>query len=266
MKLKNLLMSGVLASTTTLLPLSAIAEEASYFTFSTGLDYSTGTYGTATPSDTVSVPISGLYENGSWSFKMIIPYMQVTGEGSAVVSSSSRGRRASTTTTTTTTTTKTTFSGLGDVVALVIYNAYSNDNFSAGVDLTGRVKFGTASKQLGSGENDYAAQLNAYHDIGNFSPSMMVGYEVVGSSPELPTNNVYYGSVGISYRFSDATRTGIDYKAAQKASATGYEQREAILYVSTQVGDGSYLRGYLLKGYSEGSPSSGGGLSISTEF
>lgn len=239
------------------------ADEDRNFTMIAGYDSSSGKYGTASTNDIVSIPVSALYETGNWALKLTVPYLQVTGEGDVIASGGHGGRRGSTTTTTTTRTTR---SGMGDIVTMATYNLYSADESDSGAELTGRIKFGTASKMLGTGENDYAAQLFAYHALGDFSPGLMAGYEVLGSSAELPMNNVYYGSVGGDYKFSGKTRGGAEYKYAQQATATGAELRELTLYASHQVSSGVYLRGYLLKGYSDASPDSGFGLSISSAF
>jgi hypothetical protein len=243
---------------------NAEESEDAYLTMMLGYESSSGKYGTASTTDIVTVPVSALYETGRWTMKLTVPYIQVTGNGTVLASGGGRGRRA--TSTTTTTTTRTTNSGLGDVVALVAYSVYTADEVDAGIDLAGRVKFGTANKTLGTGKNDYAAQLRTYHAVGDFTPSLIVGYEVLGSSNEVPLNNVYYGSVTGDYLFGELTNAGVEYRYAQKASVLAAEQREAVIYLNREVGRDVYLRGYLLKGYANGSPDSGFGLSISATY
>ena len=155
---------------------------------------------------------------------------------------------------------------MGDIVTMATYNLYSADESDSGVELTGRIKFGTASKVLGTGKTIMPRSCLLIMPFGDFSPGLMAGYEVLGSSAELPMNNVYYGSVGGDYKFSEQTRGGVEYKYAQQATATGAELRELTLYASHQVSNDVYLRGYLLKGYSDASPDSGFGLSISSVF
>lgn len=242
---------------------SAAEKDDGYLTMMLGYESSSGKYGTASTTDIVTVPVSALYETGRWAMKLTVPYIQVTGDGTILASGGGRGRRA---TTTTTTSTRTTNSGLGDVVALLAYTVYAAEDVDAGIDLAGRVKFGTANKTLGTGKNDYAAQLYTYHAIGDFTPSLVVGYEVLGSSTEVPLNNVYYGVVAGDYLIGELTNAGVEYRYAQKASAVAAEQREAVVYLNREVGRDVYLRGYLLKGYANGSPDSGFGLSISAGY
>lgn len=243
---------------------NAEEKDDGFLTMMLGYESSSGKYGTATTTDIVTVPLSALYENGRWMMKLTVPYLQVTGDGTVLASGGGRGRRA--TTTTTTTTTRTTNSGLGDVVALLAYNVYAADDVDAGIDLAGRIKFGTANKTLGTGKNDYAAQLYGYRAFGDFTPSLVFGYEVLGSSAEVPLDNVYYGTAAGDYRFGELSNGGIEYRYVQKASATAAEQRELVLYLSREIGRDTFLRGYLLKGYADGSPDSGFGIAISAGY
>lgn len=244
------------------------AEEDSYVTLGAGFDYTSGKYGTTSITDILTVPFSALYETGPWSLKLTVPYMQVSSDGEVIASGRyGRGRGMnSTTTTTTVTTTRTTQSGLGDVAVMLIYNVYAGEKSASGIDLSARVKFGTASRALGTGQNDYAVQLFLYRDIGDFSPGLMLGYEKLGSSDQLPLNSVYYGTAGSSYRISDGMHIGAEYKYGQKASDTVAEQRQATLYANFQIGADVYLRAYVLKGYAAGSPDSGYGMLISATY
>jgi hypothetical protein len=258
------LLQWLAASVMVLFSAGTVAEEGGYLTMAIGYEATSGKYGTATTTDIVTVPVSALYESGRWALKLTVPYIQSTGDGSVLASGGGRGRRA--TSTTTATATRTTNSGLGDVVALLAYNVYAAEEVDAGIDLAGRVKFGMASKTLGTGKNDYAAQLYVYRAIGDFMPSLIYGYEVLGSSAEVPLDNVHYGVVAGDYRFSELTNGGLEYRYSQQASATAPEQREAVLYVNRAIGKDVYLRAYLLKGYAAGSPDSGYGLSISSMY
>lgn len=216
--------------------------------------------------DTLSVPISAFYETGAWSLKLTVPFLTVTGAGDLMVGGRNGSKRGTTTTMTTVTKTRTTQTGLGDVVTMATYNLYSSDESDSGIDLAGRIKFGTASKAFGSGLNDYSAQMVAYTSVGDLSPSFSLGYEVVGSSTTVPMNNVYFGSIGASYSLTEQTRIGMDYRYAQKASATGAEQKDVSLYASQELTPDVYLRGYVLNGFAGGSADSGLGMSISTTF
>ncbi|MBU1625674.1 MAG: hypothetical protein KJ850_11595 [Gammaproteobacteria bacterium] len=245
---------------------SAWAEDDGYLSMSVGLEHSSGKYGGTSTTDTTSIPVSVLYAADDWSLKLSVPYLFVTGDGSVVVSGSRGGRRGSVVTTTTTTTTRTTSSGVGDVVAFTSYSLLRSEEGDAGLDVAARIKFGTASTKFGSGENDYAVQTSGYVSFGDFTPSLMLGYEKLGSTATAPLDNAAYGSVGLDYLLSDESNMGMDYWYAQQASATGYAQRELSLYAATQIGKETYLRGFVMKGLSDGSPDTGYGVSLSTDF
>ncbi|MDD5058925.1 MAG: hypothetical protein PHQ60_13730 [Sideroxydans sp.] len=248
---------------------AAFAADENRVTLSGGFDYSSGKYGTANTTDIVSIPLNALYESGAWAFKLTVPYLRVSGDSSVVASGMHGGRRmmsSGMSGSTSTTSGNTVQSGLGDVVTMAMYNVYASDDSGTGIDLGGRIKFGTASKALGTGENDYALQMYAYRDIENFSPGIMLGYEVPGSSAALPLSNAWYGSVGSAYYFSDQTSAGLEYKYAQKASVTGAPQRELTLYAAQQMGETFNLRGYLLKGFADGSPDYGIGMTVAATF
>jgi hypothetical protein len=266
MKQKAKRMAGMLAGALVIASGMAGAEEASYLSLGVGYESSSGNYGSTSVTDIASIPVSALYETGPWSLKLIVPYLQITGDGTVIASGRYKGNHGMTTTTTTVTKTRTTQSGLGDLVTMLSYNLYSADAFDSGIDMTGRVKFGTASTALGTGKNDYAVQLYAFHDIGDFLPGKMLGYEMLGSTPQLPLGNVFYGSVGSGYAFTEQTSAGLEYKYAQKASATAAVQRQLTLYANFQLVTDVYLRGYLLKGYADGSPDTGYGVTLSSVF
>ncbi|MDD2929998.1 MAG: hypothetical protein PHY50_09290, partial [Sideroxydans sp.] len=244
---------------------AALAEDDSYLSMSVGLERSSGKYGGTSTTDTTSIPLSLRYATDDWSLKLSVPYLFVTGDGSVIVSGGGRGRR-STTTTTTTSTTRTTTSGVGDVVAFASYSLLRSEEGDAGLDVAGRIKFGTANTKLGSGENDYAVQASSYVALGDFTPSLMLGYEKLGSTATAPLDNAAYASAGLDYLLGDASNIGMDYWYAQQASATGYAQKELSLYAATQIGEDVSLRAYVMKGLSDGSPDSGYGVSLSSGF
>lgn len=150
------------------------------------MDCSSGKYGDVASTDILYVPFTGKYETGRWMFKLTVPYIEVTGPGNVV--------RDVGVIRTSTSMTRTTQKGLGDVVAAATYNLYAGGASDPVVDLTGKVKFGTAdeTKGLGTGENDYAAQVDVYKGFGRFTAFGTVGYRVLGSPAGVFLNNVFY--------------------------------------------------------------------------
>lgn len=217
-----------------------------------GVDYSSGTYGGPARVDTVYMPLTLKYEWRRWGLRLAIPYVEVT-ESEVYVDRWGQVVDYSATN-----------SGLGDISAAVTYYAWDNQDFTAGIDLSGKVKFGTADRQrgLGSGENDYSAQLNGYWSAGRFTASMSGGYKILGKPPRSNLHNVFYGSLGAGYKVSRFARMGVTLDQRQRSSVWGSPQREVSMYFSYGFGKNLNIQGYLLKGLADGSPDRGGGVTV----
>ncbi|HUV99693.1 MAG TPA: transporter [Gallionella sp.] len=253
--LRVIFVIGVLGNAT------AWAVEGDSTVLATGFDYSSGKYGSANTTDILSIPVVGIYKTGLWAFKLTVPYVRISGPGD-VLPNGMRIKAA----TTTKSTKSTTHSGLGDIVAAATYNVYTESEGNPGVDLTGKIKFGTASTSLGTGQNDYAVQVDVYQSFDRFTPMAALGYEILGSPAGVDVNNVVYGSLGGDYKFTDQTNGGLIMRLAQKPSAIGADQRELSAYINHKLDEHLNISGYVLKGYSDGSPDSGFGVMVSSKF
>ncbi len=251
-----LLLVSSIASIAALCVPAARADESSNFTVATGFDYTTGTYGKTDTTEILSVPVVGMYQNNAWTLKLTVPYVSLTGTGDVVAG----GRQGKATTTTR----RTTESGLGDVLAAATYNVYTGWDDTLGVDISGRIKFGTASTQLGTGENDYAAQVGLYKGFSRFTSMTTLGYEVVGSAVGSDLDNVTYATVGGDYKFTNRTNGGAEMKVSERYSATTEGPRELTVYANHRMDGDVNVRGYLLKGFSNGSADTGFGMLISS--
>ncbi len=260
---------------------SAWAKGDGYLSLGIGFDRSSGKYGGTSTIESTSVPVTLRYARDDWSLKLTVPYLSVTGDGSVIINGIrgsvgymgggmrmgiGMGGGGGGGTSTSTTSGRVTNSGLGDVSLFASYALWQNEEGDAGLDSGARVKFGTASTTLGSGENDYAVQASTYAAFGDFIPSLMLGYEKLGSTATVPLDNAAYGSAGLDYLLGDASNMGVEYRYAQQASATGYAQKELSLYAATRIGEDTSLRAYVMKGLSDGSPDTGYGVSLSSGF
>ncbi len=257
--MKKIMITGVIVAITSLSSVAAAAPGT--FKLMTGFDYSSGKYGGSQSTDMLYIPITGRYETGRWLFKLTVPYLRVTGPGNVV--------RGVGTLKTITTATRTTESGLGDVVAGATYSAYTGTGtHPMFIDLTGKVKFGTAdeTKGLGTGKNDYAVQVDVYQSLGKLTPFGTIGYDALGNPTGSTLNNVFYGSLGGSYRFTAKTSGGLLFSLRQKASVTGAPQRDMMAFVSHKLDKKWKTQVYLDKGYTDGSPNWEGGATISYAF
>lgn len=240
---------------------AAGAAEAGSFSLTTGLDYSSGKYGSSESTDILYIPFTGKYETGPWSFKLTVPYIRITGSG-GVVRDVGAFRTAAAS--------RTTESGLGDVVASASYNVYAGSGATPWIlDVTGKVKFGTAdeNKGLGTGKDDYSLQVDAYKTVAaKFTAFGTLGYKVLGDPAGIQLDNVFYGSLGGSYKFTPQTSGGLILDLRQKASATGAPQRELTAFVSHKIDRIWKAQAYLVHGFADGSPDWGAGAMINYAF
>ena len=227
------------------------------FSLATGFDYSTGKYGTASTTDILSIPVIGRYATGPWVFKLTVPFVQISGTGEVVPGMGHIKARGAT---------KKVQSGLGDIVAAASYDLYQNSASTRGVDLTGKIKFATADAGLGSGANDYAAQMDAYQSLDKFTAMGSLGIKVLGSPAGTTLDNVLYGSLGGVFQFTHQTRGGLDLSLARPPSANVAGQRELTAYAIYQIDAHLKAQGYVLKGFADGSPDAGVGALVSYGF
>ncbi|MCM2288766.1 MAG: transporter [Sulfuritalea sp.] len=243
------------------------------FSLGIGYNYSSGDYGTATTTNTTSIPVTGSYETGPWTLKLTVPYLTISGDSSVVPgvgvvrNSNPRGRGKSAGAPATTTTTGSA-SGMGDVVMAATYGAYYDNTSKIGIDLTGKVKFGTADrdKGLGTGENDYSMQLDLYKGLDKFGLFGGIGYSVLGSSDYVQLDNVYNVTAGVTYKFAERTTAGVSFDARERVSSTAFPMREISAFVSHKYDKNWKAQAYVLKGLADGSPDWGLGLSAAYAF
>jgi hypothetical protein len=133
-----------------------------------------------------------------------------------------------------------------------------------GIGLTGKVKLGIADKitGLGNGQNDYAAEADAYQSFNKFTAVSSLGYKVLGSPAGIGADSVLYGSLGGIYQLNDQVSGGVDINLAQGYSATAADQRNLTAYVSHSINKSMKARGYVLKGFANGSPDTGLGAQV----
>jgi outer membrane putative beta-barrel porin/alpha-amylase len=233
---------------------------------STGFDYSSGDYGGSTSTDILQVPVIGKYESGPWTYKLTVPYIEVTGPGNVVPgigrTSAVQGKKGAPVSGTSTE------SGLGDITGAVTYNLFAGSASEPAIDLTGKIKLGTADrdKGLGTGENDYSAQIDAYQTFGHVTGFGTLGYSILGSSSAIPLDNVFYVTIGASYKFDDRLSGGAMLDLRQAASSTSGERRELTGFVNYKVDKVWKVQGYVLQGFADGSPDLGIGAQVTRVF
>ncbi|MCB1986125.1 MAG: hypothetical protein H6936_06775 [Burkholderiales bacterium] len=160
-----------------------------------------------------------------------------------------------------------TASGLGDIVAALTYNLIDHKSTGIAFDITGRVKFPTASasQRLGSGEFDYAVQGDLFKSIAKFNIRTTFGYKFLGDPQGVTLQNVFYGGAGVGYRILPRATIGTSFNIAQSALRL-QDSRALSVYYSHRLGDHFRLNFYGLKGFSDRSPDWGSGLTLLYAF
>ncbi|MBK1789920.1 transporter [Persicirhabdus sediminis] len=233
-------------------------EEEGTWRFGTGIDFSSGKYGDAEKTEILYLPLNLSYLNGPWNFKLTVPWIRMSGDGSVIGGGEGGvivGPKGGDTKTE---------EGLGDIWATA---AYSLDSFPSDwgfLDLVGKVKLPTADsdKGLGTGEFDYTLQIDYFKAMGKFSPMVTLAYKVKGSPDEYKLDNVFYTSVGGDYRYSEKINFGASLDFQQASTDTSDDSLEIFSYLGYRLPEDRLLTTYMYFGLSDGSPDFGGGLQI----
>lgn len=229
-----------------------LMAEPGIFNLSSGIDFSSGKYGASKSTDITYIPLTGKYETGDWLFKLTVPYISVTGPanttaniGQAVYKNSDVRTDA----------------GMGDVVASSSYSLVNSARSGMLLDVTGKVKFGTAEKYkgLGSGANDYATESSLYKIFERRSVFGTVGYKVFGPSQGYSLNNVFYGSLGFSQKIDNQVSTGLIVDYRQATTVWSDPQKMWTVFLNKKIDSKWKMQTYLFSGSGTSSPDFGGG-------
>jgi len=260
--MKRAILFAGLVGSFTLVPIQACANVDGKFSLETGMDYNTGKYGASQSTDILYVPVTARYQGREWTLKLTVPYLQISGPANVVVINGAGLTGVATTNT------RSTRSGLGDVLVAATHNAYNGGPAGLVVNLTGKIKFGTASSAngLGTGKNDYTVQSDMFKVSGNLTTFGTLGYRVYGSPAAYTLRNVFFGALGVSYKFDQATSGGVMLTGGQKVTATGSSRQEVLLFASHKLERNWKTQGYLLKGFTNSVPDWGVGATVAYLF
>jgi hypothetical protein len=250
------------------------------FSVGAGTRYSTGAYGTDTTTDIWSTPFAASYQAKRWTFAVTVPYLRVTGSGNVIPGTGPVGNRDllgrglggllgdGSAANAGASRTRTSAAGLGDVVASAGYGLLANDDHSAWLALTGKVKFATANtrKGLGTGRNDYGLSLDGYKTWGRWTPFGGVGWTRYGSSRAIRLRSGVSADAGLDYRIESGDNVGVSYTFRQRIAAGGAAQSEITTYWNHNFSDRFRLQGEALGGMTRGSPDWGIGTSVDYTF
>lgn len=237
---------------------SASAAEQSEWRVGTGVDYSSGSYGETEDTDIVYVPVMIRYMRFPWTAKLTVPYLQIEGPGGVVGGVDGpvqTGQESGSTTRE---------SGLGDVVAALVYSLDPWSANAPALDFTAKAKLPTADegKDLGTGEADYSLQLDVSQRLGAWSPFATAGYQFMGSSDELKLDDRFYGSLGLSRALPGKSSAGVSYDFRKAASSTSEDSHEVGLFGAWRMAPEWRMSAYTAAGLSDGAPDFNVGVQV----
>jgi hypothetical protein len=237
------------------LALLSSAVHSGGLTLGAGAEYTSGKYTDTETTEMLYFPFFGRYESGPWITKVTVPFIwiegpsNVVGTGEDVVVLPGSGERR-------------TDAGLGDVVASAFLNLLHESDSFIGIDIGAKVKLGTADESIGTGELDYAVQTDLFKPLGSNTLFASLGHRWYGDPPGSELRNVFYGSLGVSRRFSPETSGGIAYDYRPSIVPNGGEISELTAFWSHRVSPRLKLQPYALIGFGEASPDFGAGAQI----
>jgi len=156
-------------------------------------------------------------------------------------------------------------SGIGDLIMGVAYVFYPEASSSLpAVELSGKIKFGTASrdKGLGTGENDYTLQADISKAFGAFYPFAGVGYRFVGNPPGSDLRDKWLAYAGVSTRISSKLSLGVAYDWSQSTVRTRSDAHELSPFASFKLSRSFAIDPYGVIGLSDNSPDWGLGIQL----
>ncbi len=219
------------------------------FSLTSGVDYSSGKYGAGQNTNILFVPLTGKYQSGPWGFSLSAPFVYI----SAPASPTHRG----------------TEHGLGDVAIGSSYDVYAETGPDPWlVSVSGKIKFGTAaaSKDLGTGANDYILSADVFKTFGLFTAFGGFGHKFAGRTAALQQKNAFFGSVGGAYYIGVQTSIGLLYDQRGRSGVTGAPQSSFTEFVSHKINSDWKATGYLVQGLTRASPDWGLGVNIKRSF
>ncbi len=226
--------------------------------FSTGVEFSSGTYGNTETIEDIYVPLTLSVDYDRMAFRLTVPHLTVTGPAGTTITDPGgqplpgEGEI-------------TTESGLGDVIASVTFLDVLHDyERGLALDATASAKFGTADfdEGLGTGKDDYTLQFEAYKFFDSVTLFGSAGYRLRGEPVGVELNDVLIASIGASWFMSERSSfgTALDFR---ESAVTGFDDvLELSGFVSRRLSDSWVVDVYTFTGFSDSSPDWGVGASL----
>ncbi len=247
--------------------------------FSTGVNYSSGSFGDTMDTTVVVVPFSAKVTVGNWAFRGSIPLVTVDGPADvAVVLDDGGGGRGSSgpggsggdeleedgTGAVSMVTRMNRESGIGDASVSATYSFNEIAGSSIYSDVTGRVRLPTGDddKGLGVGATDYATLVEVGAELGKGGVYALGGRRFLGSVSGVRRDDGWQGGAGFWIDATDKASFGAGYDWRESATAIGDDPSEVSAYMTYQINRKWRLGLNASAGLNDSSPDFGAGLSL----
>jgi hypothetical protein len=234
----------------------AAGDEQASLTWTTGMEFSSGKYGGAEVIEDLYVPITARLDYQRFTFELTVPYLSVRAPSGSTITEpggepvAGSGELS-------------TESGLGDVIAgVTVYDVFYSDDLGVALDVTGKIKFGTADevKGLGTGGQDYTVRADLFKFYEHFTLLGSAGYKFRGDTADLDLEDVFIGSLGGVYTLNEKRRFGLMYDYRESALIDGDAISELSAFTASRINDSLQIQFYAFTGFSDSSADWGAGF------
>lgn len=250
--------AAVMAAAAFLLALSSAVADESVLntTWATGLEYSSGSYGGDADIEDLYLPVGVSLNFRRVSLDLTVPYLSVSApEGTTDTGPDGQPIPGSGQ--------MVTESGLGDVIAgITIYDVMYSHDLGLALDLTGRIKLGTADvdKGLGTGEQDFTIRADLYKYFEHAALLGSIGYKIRGEPEGVDLEDVLLGSIGSIFYPSEKSSVGLILDYRESAIPDGDAVSELSAFVARKFSDSWSVQFYVFTGFTDSSSDWGGGF------
>jgi hypothetical protein len=227
------------------------------FSLSAGVNITSGTYGGADDIEDTYVPLTATVDYGRVLFRLTVPYLSVRAPEGTILDPDGVPLPG--------TGDVTTESGLGDIVgSATIYDVVYSERLGFVMNLTGKVKLGTAdeAKGLGTGESDYSVHADFYKFVDRLTLMSSVGYRFRGDPADIDLRDTLMASVGGTYRITAGIYGGLFYDYRESAISGSDALREVTGLLSHRISDDWHLQVYAMTGLTDSSPDWSAGVTM----
>ena len=224
-------------------------EQSMVHKFSVGSFFSSGDYGAEESTDILYLPLTYELTSFPWVVSLTVTYLGLQGPGDVFLETGNIGRGRGETAD---------FideNGLGDVFVSASYQLPPILNGWIFVDLTLQAKIPTAdeTRDLGTGETDYGAQVDFYTTVNRNTYFSSLGYRKRGRTPLYDLEDSYYSSLGVMRQYGDDTYLGLIYDYREKASSNAFESHELMPFISYNMSAQWNMMLYTIVGFTDSS-------------